>query len=216
MKDTRTIEDHLREEYFQLLPDVRRVVEHLETEIRYCLLPISRTLRKHERLEVASRVKDCESALDSLRRRQEGATFDRDQPRLYSLTSLNDLAGVRVLAFPKYRLTEVNRALRERYPDWKADPVPGVHESDHPLALKYHGYCPASVKIRGEFQIVSMLTGLFWQVEHSAIYKPDPRLKGLTRSLPMQQRTKEVLDALQAFEDEFETLLRSDSFNQSD
>jgi ppGpp synthetase/RelA/SpoT-type nucleotidyltranferase len=48
---------------------------------------------------VTSRVKECESALDSLRRRQEGATFDSGRPELYSLDKLNDLAGVRVLAF---------------------------------------------------------------------------------------------------------------------
>ena len=35
----RTIENRLREEYFKLLPEMRLVVEQLETEIRYCLLP---------------------------------------------------------------------------------------------------------------------------------------------------------------------------------
>ena len=205
----RTIEDQLREEYFQLLPDTRRVANHLEVEIRYCLLPISQTLRKHERLEVTSRIKDCESALDSLRRRQEGATFDRDQPSLYTLTKLNDLAGVRVLAFPMNRLLEINQVLQGKYHDWQADPVPGFH-SNAQQAFKYHGYCQASNKVRGEFQIVSMLTGLFWQVEHSAIYKPDPRLKGIAGSRAMQQRTQEVLDALRTFEEEFESLLHDE------
>jgi hypothetical protein len=212
MMEKRTIEDRLREEYFQLLPDIRRVAEHVETEVRYCVLPIRGTLDMYERLVVTSRIKDCESALDSLRRRQEGATFDRDHATLYTLTSLNDLAGVRVLAFPRGRLTEVDQALRERFPDWQADPVPGFVESDQPLAFKYHGYCQASTQVRGEFQIVSMLTGLFWQVEHSAIYKPDPKLRGVARSLVMQQRTREVLDTLRAFEEEFENLLRRDPF----
>ncbi len=40
MIDERTIEDRLREEYFELLPDIRRVAEHLEAEVRYCVLPI--------------------------------------------------------------------------------------------------------------------------------------------------------------------------------
>ena len=211
----RTIEDQLREEYFQLLPDTRRVANHLEVEIRYCLLPISRTLRKHEQLEVTSRIKDCESALDSLRRRQEGATFDRDQPSLYTLTKLNDLAGVRVLAFPMRRLIEINQVLQDKYHDWQPDPVPGFHfpgfhSNAQPQAFKYHGYCQASNKVRGEFQIVSMLTGLFWQVEHSAIYKPDPRLKGIAGSRVMQQRTQEVLDALRTFEEEYESLLHDE------
>jgi ppGpp synthetase/RelA/SpoT-type nucleotidyltranferase len=105
----RTIEDRLREEYFDLLPDIRRVTEHLETEVRHCVLPMLGVLDKYEQLNVASRVKACDSALEALRRRQEGATFDRDRPELYTLTDLNDLAGVRVLVFPRIRLIEVDQ-----------------------------------------------------------------------------------------------------------
>jgi hypothetical protein len=52
-----------------------------------------------------------------------------------------------------------------------------------------------------------MLTGLFWEVEHSAIYKPAPQIRSAARSLAMQQRSKEVFEALKAFEDEFESLI---------
>ncbi len=210
----RTVEDRLREEYFDLLHDIRRVAEHLETEVKYCLLPISRTLDKYEQLLVTSRVKGCESALDALRRRQEGATFDRDQPGLYTLTDLKDLAGVRVLAFPQSRLNEINQQLRSRFSPWEEDRVPSYDDIDEPLAYKYYGYCEASQKVRGELQIVSALTGLFWEVEHSAIYKPTPRLKGVAGSLDMQVRTKEVLIALRAFEDEFERLINSDPLKE--
>jgi hypothetical protein len=55
-----------------------------------------------------------------------------------------------------------------------------------------------------------MLIVLFWQVEHSAIYKPSPQLKGVVASLEIRQRTREVLQALRAFEDEFERLVRRD------
>jgi ppGpp synthetase/RelA/SpoT-type nucleotidyltranferase len=173
----RTVEDRLREEYFTLLPDIRSVVDELEAEVKHCLIPICLQLDPFERLVVKSRVKDCESALESVRRRQEGATFDRGQPELYSLASLNDLAGVRVLAFPHSRLAEADRRLRERFPSWIADPVPGHSENDDPLALTYFGYCRASDRIRAEFQIVPMLTALFWEVEHSVMYKPSPSLK---------------------------------------
>jgi hypothetical protein len=84
----RSIEDRLREEYIELLPEIRLVAEHLEAEVKYCLLPISRKLDKYERIMVKSRIKECESSLDALRRPQEGATFDREQPILYTLTSL--------------------------------------------------------------------------------------------------------------------------------
>lgn len=96
----RTVEDRLREEYFALLPDVRRVAEELETKVRHCLLPISSRLDRYERLVITSRIKECESALDALRRRQEFATFDRDRPERYTLHSLKDLAGIRVSVFP--------------------------------------------------------------------------------------------------------------------
>lgn len=84
----RSVEDRLREEYFELLPDIRRVAEHIEAKVKYCLLPISRNLDKYERLGVTSRIKDCESAIDALRRRPqaEGRTFDRTRPEKYTLT----------------------------------------------------------------------------------------------------------------------------------
>jgi ppGpp synthetase/RelA/SpoT-type nucleotidyltranferase len=203
----RSVEDRLREEYFNLLPDIRRVAEQLETEVRYRVLPVSLKLDGHERLVVKSRIKECESAVEALRWRQEGATFDRDRPAQYTLTDLNDLAGVRVLGFPRGCLTQIDRELRGRFPSWTSDPVP-ADGGDEPLAFKYHGYCDdASRKVRGELQIVSMLTGLFWEVEHSAIYKPSPQLKVVARSLAMQERTQEVLKALRAFEEEFENLV---------
>jgi ppGpp synthetase/RelA/SpoT-type nucleotidyltranferase len=201
----RTIEDQLREEYFQLLPKIRRVAGQLQSEVNYHLLPITNALESHEQLVVKSRVKECESAVDALRRRSlEGATFDDDQPSRYTLAHLNDLAGLRILVFPRKRVFEVDRALRRIFRSWTADPV---EAGGQVLALKYHGYCNASERIRGEYQIVSMLTGLFWEVEHSTIYKPTPRLRSVARSLAMRQRTKEVNEALNAFEDEFESLL---------
>ena len=68
----RTVEDKLREEYFDLLPTIRRIAEQLEAEIKYYILPITRDLDPFERVVVRSRIKECESAVDSLRRRQEG------------------------------------------------------------------------------------------------------------------------------------------------
>jgi hypothetical protein len=107
-------------------------------------------------------------------------------------------------------LAEADRQLRKRFPSWTADPVPGDGEQDEPLAFKYFCYCEASDRIRAEFQIVPMLTALFREVEHSVIYKPSPRLKGVARSLEMQQRSRDVLKGLKAFEDEFANLIRRD------
>ena len=205
VKFNRTIEDRLREEYFDLLPEIIRVADQLETEVRYHLLPISNQLDMFERLIVKSRIKACERSVAALQRRQEGKYFDLDQPELYRLTSLNDLAGIRVLAFPSNRLVEVDEVLRALYPTWKSD---HILRDGEVLAQKYFGYCTGSGKIKGEYQIVSMLTGLFWEVEPSAIYKPAPRLRGLVKLAGMQAREAAVIKALNDFNQEFEDAVR--------
>jgi predicted ATP-grasp superfamily ATP-dependent carboligase len=53
-----------------------------------------------------------------------------------------------------------------------------------------------------------MLIGLYWEVEHAAIYKPSPRLRGIADSLDMKQRDNDVHAALRAFETEFEKQIR--------
>jgi ppGpp synthetase/RelA/SpoT-type nucleotidyltranferase len=154
-------------------------------------------------LVITSRIKDCESALQKLRGDREGATFDPDRPEQYSLTSLKDLAGVRVLAFPRARLSEIDLVLRKAY-GWDPDPF----KDSAALAFKYCGYCGASARVKGEYQILSVLTGLFWNVEHSVMYKPHPQLAFVSDHFGMKRQTAEVLRALHAFEEQFELVLR--------
>ena len=211
----RTTEDRLREEYFGLLPEVRRVIQELEAEVRHCLLPLLGKLKKHESLIVTSRVKDCESALGALRRRQAFATFDPDKADSYTLTDLKDLAGVRILAFPRNRWVEADVDLRQRFTLWTPDPVPAEDGGEEPLAFKYYGFCEASATIRGEVQIAPRLVGMFWEVEHSAIYKPSPELEGVVKTVEMKKLKGEVLAALKAFDNEFERLVRGASIRNS-
>jgi hypothetical protein len=56
---------------------------------------------------------------------------------------------------------------------------------------------------------MSLLTGLFSEVEHDALYKPDPRYKGVAKSLKMQASSWFVLNALRQFENTFENLITS-------
>ncbi|MCK5591583.1 MAG: hypothetical protein KAI72_06475 [Candidatus Pacebacteria bacterium] len=201
------IVNRLRDEYFRLLPYICKVKEQLEAEIKYFLIPIVNNLKAHQRLVVVSRIKECESAINALRsKRQEGGAFDKDKN--YSLKDLKDLAGVRILLFPRSLENNVNNIIRNKYTKWTSDPILGFEDTDAPLALKYYGYCSDSNKIYGEIQIVPMLTGLFWEVEHAAIYKPKPELKGAVKSLEMRERTQEVLNALKLFEQEFESLIK--------
>jgi hypothetical protein len=204
----RTVKDYLREEYFRLLPNIRRTRERLEATVRHNLISILDDLKGYERLEVRSRLKDCESAISALRRRQEGSLFDPDSPEEYSLQRLKDLAGVRVLVFPRGLIQRVDTSLRKDFGSWTADHVPGFKEGDDDQALKYYGLYPQDDTICGEIQIVPMLTGLFWEVEHEAIYKPKPEYRGVANSLEMRERSQEILDAFKAFEREFESLCK--------
>jgi ppGpp synthetase/RelA/SpoT-type nucleotidyltranferase len=202
----RTVEDRLREEYFCLLPAIRKTRERLEAKVRHNLIPVLDALRGYERFEVRSRTKDCESAISALRRRQEGSLFDPDYADKYSLKQLKDLAGVRVLVFPRGLIQRVVTCIKKDFGSWTADHVPGYKEGDDDQALKYYGFCPQEGTVYGEIQIVAMLTGLFWEVEHEAIYKPRPEYRGVANSLQMRERSQEILDAFKAFEEEFESL----------
>ena len=205
----RTVEDCLREEYFCLLPAIRKTRDRIEAKVRHNLIPILDSLEGYERLEIRSRIKDCESAIDALRRRQEGSLFDLDCSEKYSLKQLKDLAGVRVLVFPRGLIQRVDTSIKMDFGSWTPDHVPGYKEGDGDQALKYYGFCPQEDAVYGEIQIVPMLTGLFWEVEHQAIYKPKPEYRGVANSLQMRERSQNILDAFETFEKEFESLCKS-------
>lgn len=198
--EKRTVEDRLREEYFDLLPEIRIVAEELDATVRHALLPIARGLQRHERMVVNSRIKSCESAIEKLRRQQLSRRFEPAKIESYSLRALKDLTAARVMVFPRVHVDAVDEVLRrDSFKHWELDPFREGRE----LGFKYVGYCTANSRIRCEYQILPLLVGLFWEVEHTAIYKPSPELSGLARSFEIQEKTDGVLRALQDFEDEF-------------
>lgn len=207
----RTIDDHLRSEYFELLPHIRRVADEAETEVRYLLIPLMRDLESHERIVVKSRVKDCESAIGALRRHPEYFRLGNPMHEPPSLRALKDLAGVRILAFPKRRVIEIDEALRGRFGSWTADPVPPMAGVAGSLALKYHGLCTPHCRVQAEIQLISMLIGLFWEVEHGVLHKPAERLRQVGISERMQGQYAEVIRALSSFEDKFEAIATAKS-----
>lgn len=58
---------------------------------------------------------------------------------------------------------------------------------------------------------MSLLIGLFWEAEHSAIYKPSPNLRGVAPR--MKDRSGAVITALQEFESEFGRLIEEEASN---
>jgi ppGpp synthetase/RelA/SpoT-type nucleotidyltranferase len=208
MTEARTVEDRLRAEYFELIPDMQRTLVALEADVRHHLLPVMIALKRYEQVRITARLKECESAVDSLRRRQEKRVFVSEKADAYSLASLRDLVAVRVLVFPSYRREQVHTALRSLLSDWKSDPVPGIEPGDAAVAVKYYGRCSsASTALTAELQIVSSLVGSFWEIEHAALYKTSPNLQGVLSSPSMKARQRAVLSALSDFEIEFERLI---------
>jgi ppGpp synthetase/RelA/SpoT-type nucleotidyltranferase len=209
MTEVRTVEDRLRAEYFELIPDMQRTLVALEADVRHQLLSVMMALKRYEQIRVTARLKECESAVDSLRRRQEGRVFVSEKVDTYSLTTLRDLVAVRVLVFPSYRREQVQTALQPLLSYWNADPVPGIEPGDAAVAVKYFGcVSSASTTVTAELQIVSSLVGSFWEVEHAALYKTTPNLQGILSSPSMKARQRAVLAALSDFEFEFERLIQ--------
>jgi ppGpp synthetase/RelA/SpoT-type nucleotidyltranferase len=202
--ESRSVADRLREEYFELLPEIRRTLVETETRIKRELLDTTLSLQRYERLLITSRVKECDSAVDALRRRQPFGAFAEDRTEEYTLTALRDLAAVRVMAFPHRRLLESHDVVRRAIAGWAADPVPAIADPTGVIAFKFFGKWNADARITAEVQVVPLLVGMFWDVEHSALYKPNPNLHGIVRSETVLQRYANVLDALQQFEREFE------------
>lgn len=91
MVERRTVEDRLRSEYAALLPAMQRTRTEVETEVQHLVLRATLGLDQYERIIVRARLKDCESAVDALRRREKFGFFDADHLEQYSLTSLPDL-----------------------------------------------------------------------------------------------------------------------------
>src|SRR5436305_12756714 len=96
---------------------MQRTLTALETEVNYLLLQSRLKLDPYARILVRGRVKDCESAVDSLHRRQEGGTFDASQPGKYSLTALPDLVGVRILTVPHESIAQASEIVKNRIPE---------------------------------------------------------------------------------------------------
>jgi Region found in RelA / SpoT proteins len=200
----RTVEDRLREEYFILSSEIGRVLHQLQTDVAYLLLPVTLDLKHHERIHIEARAKECDSAISALRRREEARQFDEDAPTRYSLTNLPDLAALRVLVFPKSRLEDVHTIIRAKYVEWISDPV-NTGTPPRLRAWKYHGFCSTSSRVRAELQVLPMLTGLFWHIEHDAFYKPrDPLLRGAANKPVIRERIERVYNAFDGLEEVLE------------
>ncbi len=118
--NTKKNESLLRQEYSDLLPELVKVQQLLDAKIRWYLKDIIFSLKKkHQRIEIESRVKDCNSAISALRRRQQSRSFEKNG--YYSLTNLKDLVGFRILVFPPSLIKPVKKIITSKFCTWKTD-----------------------------------------------------------------------------------------------
>lgn len=67
-----TTEDRLRQEYFELLPELLKIQQLMEAKIKWYLKGMIYNFdKKYQRIEVVSRIKDCDSAIETLKRKQK-------------------------------------------------------------------------------------------------------------------------------------------------
>ncbi len=201
----REIRNNLRDEYFRLLPNIRKILEEMEATISYALVSIKKKLKNHEHIELQSRVKDCESAINALR--PPGGKFSPAKAGEYSLVKLEDLAGVRVLVFPRRLIEEVDQQISMSLPGWTHKPIKRDNASEEILVNKYFGHIDTKNEIYGEYQIAPMLLGLFWQVEHAVLYKPSSILKGIETDFLIQAKREAIYTAFDEFEKRFEDMV---------
>lgn len=198
---TAKIENDLRNEYIQLKPSLLKIHRLLEAQIGWYLKDLIYTLENYQRIEVKYRIKDCESAIASLKSKQQ---FGFDEERKYTLRNLKDLVGARILVFPSTLITEVNKEILSKFPSWNTD-----HDSHGgTIVWKYDGHLENQI-VRSEIQIVSMLTGLFWEVEHFTLYKPHSAYRGIKKDPKMMRLYEEALNKLSEYETAFENYLNT-------
>ena len=174
----------------------------MESQVRWYLKSHVYNLKEYEQIEVYSRIKECVSAIESLKTKEAQGGFDPEKQ--YSLCSLKDLVGVRVSVFPANLLDRIKDVIGSNF-SWNLD-----KEHSNIKVWKYQGNMK-NRKIGCEVQIVPLLLSAFWKVEHTTLYKPHPELRGIAENQKMKAIYDEVLAKLVEFEESFEECRKNNS-----
>lgn len=209
----RLVEDLLHDEYYKILPNLNLARVNLEINIKHIFLSIINDLQSFERIEFHSRVKNVESAIEKLKSKQDGKMFIQDPSNKYSLLELRDLVGIRILFFPYSLEKRILNCIQKKYSLWEKDFVTKFNSESEIMIYKYFGKIEAIEGLTCELQIMPLLFSRFLDVEHDVIYKPDPKYKGIERSLEMRKQKTKVLDQLKEFEMQFINLIKQSELN---
>lgn len=73
---------------------------------------------------------------------------------------------------------------------------------DELIASKYWGRFNGS-NLNAEYQVVSMLIGAFWSVEHAVYYKPDAKYKDIKNDFATKEAYEIAVKSLCEFDKKF-------------
>lgn len=206
-----TDEARLKHEYEELLPKMKKLQSLLDASLRWYLKDEMVSLTHSERIDISSRFKNCESAINKLKRilrnKKEGESKSSIDPNhYYSLTKLKDLVGIRISVFPASKVKIFRQLIADKFADWQEDVDPKHSEISF---YKFHGLLPHPEynDIKCEIQIVPMLIGKFWDVEHFMLYKPKPADKNASEHAQMAHIKEDIYGKFKEFEECFEKVL---------
>jgi ppGpp synthetase/RelA/SpoT-type nucleotidyltranferase len=176
------IEYRLLSEYSKSYPTYKKIRDKAEAIIKYNLIDSLYKKKNWERIEVISRIKEVESAINKLKRKREGRTLEESD----TLATLTDMVGLKIRVFPNDYLEPIGTIIKNAFPIIEEDHEPqqeyGIDEKDYyadVIRLKYI----ASFKnnnINFEIQIVPFILDAFYEIDHDIIYKPDTKLPNPT------------------------------------
>lgn len=193
------IESQLQLNYLKIANELFQAKEYIEIEIKHTLKTLLLEPVHANKILISSRVKDCNSAITSLKMKEEGGVFRDDKK--YLITQLNDLVGLRISFFP---LTLLERVKPQLLSYLKNNFEQTVEPDDSSIGnyniYKFRGIHNKFSKFACEIQLIPMLISKFWDVEHDAFYKPaNPH-----DAPPMKKAYDKVIESLYDFEKTYE------------
>ena len=187
--NTAEIEKWIQEEYKNLRPALNKLRKKVKKEIRTCLSDFTQSLEPWQRIEIRSRIKECNSAIDSLRKRN-----------FHTLNDLVDLVGIRIVVFPASLAEKVEGVLIDYFKTLVPDHY--FYAKNEIAFRKYNGLTDDTTKIKCEIQIMPEILYSLVEVEHDFFYKvPD---KNLSNENEFHEIVKRLLAYDRALEQDME------------
>ncbi len=193
------VESRLQLEYLKVASALYKAKEYIEIEIKHTIKTQLLEAVHANKILISSRVKDCNSAITALKKKEEGRVF-RDG-RQYSITQLNDLIGLRISVFPLTLLELVQSPLLSYLENNFEQPFQTDHTTIENYDIyKYRGIHNQFSEFNCEIQLIPMLISKFWDTEHDVFYKPaSPH-----DAPPMKEAYDAVIKSLYSFEKTYE------------